>query len=56
MNHPQTAQATRPPTFTIWPFWKCVRIGAGLEDVRVHDLRHTFALQAALMGHSLIEI
>ncbi len=40
----------------IWTFWKRVCIEAGLEGVRVHDLRHTFASQAALMGHSLIEI
>ena len=30
--------------------WKKVRKLAGIEDVRLHDLRHTFASQAAMQG------
>ena len=30
--------------------WKTVRKLAGIEDVRLHDLRHTFASQAAMQG------
>ena len=30
--------------------WKKVRNLAGIEDVRLHDLRHTFASQAAMQG------
>ena len=30
--------------------WKKVRRLAGIEDVRLHDLRHTFASQAAMQG------
>ena len=30
--------------------WQSVRARAGLEDVRLHDLRHTFASQAAMQG------
>ena len=30
--------------------WKKVRKLAGIEDVRLHDLRHTFARQAAMQG------
>ena len=30
--------------------WKKVRKLAGVEDVRLHDLRHTFASQAAMQG------
>ena len=30
--------------------WKRVRKLAGIEDVRIHDLRHTFASQAAMQG------
>ena len=32
------------------PLWRRVRREAGLEDVRLHDLRHTFASQAVLHG------
>jgi integrase len=46
--------------------WNRIRISAGLADVRLHDLRHTFASHAAMMsvsqptiakmlGHSLFE-
>jgi integrase len=49
-----------------WPRWKRIREAAGVEDVRLHDLRHTFASHAAmnrvtlptiskLLGHSLLE-
>ena len=30
--------------------WKRLRKLTGLEDVRLHDLRHTFASQAAMQG------
>jgi len=33
--------------------WLRVRAAAGLEDVRIHDLRHTFASMAAASGASL---
>jgi len=33
--------------------WRRVRARAGLEDVRIHDLRHTFAANAAASGLSL---
>ena len=32
------------------PLWRRIRREAGLEDVRLHDLRHTFASQAVLHG------
>ena len=34
-------------------FWRRVRTKVGLEDVRIHDLRHTFASIAASKGLSL---
>ena len=33
--------------------WRRVRRRAGIEDVRLHDLRHTFASQAVLRGVAL---
>ena len=30
--------------------WRSVRRKAGIEDVRLHDLRHTFASHAVLQG------
>ncbi|WP_439620635.1 tyrosine-type recombinase/integrase [Hyphomonas sp.] len=33
--------------------WRRVRQAAGLDDVRIHDLRHTFAANAASQGLSL---
>ena len=35
------------------PFWQRVRARAGLNGVRIHDLRHTFASVAAAQGKSL---
>ena len=33
--------------------WRRVRKAAGLDDVRIHDLRHTFASEAVMAGESL---
>ena len=33
--------------------WEVVRERAGLEDVRLHDLRHSFASRALALGESL---
>jgi integrase len=35
------------------PFWQRVRARAGLKDVRIHDLRHTFASIAVAAGQGL---
>jgi integrase len=35
------------------PFWQRVRARAGLNDVRIHDLRHTFASAAVASGQGL---
>lgn len=33
--------------------WRRIREAAGLEDVRIHDLRHSFASSAVTMGENL---
>ncbi|MFN0194656.1 MAG: tyrosine-type recombinase/integrase [Aestuariivirga sp.] len=36
--------------------WRRIRKAAGLEDVRIHDLRHTFASRAVALGQGLTTI
>ena len=33
--------------------WEIIRVRAGLDDVRIHDLRHSFASRALALGESL---
>ena len=37
-------------------YWHQVRAHAGVEDVRIHDLRHSFASRALALGESLTMI
>ena len=32
------------------PYWQPIRAKAGLEDVRIHDLRHSYASRALALG------
>lgn len=41
------------PIVNLQKSWRRVRIKAGLPDVRIHDLRHTFASQALMNGTPL---
>ena len=34
-------------------YWQSIRVQAGLEDVRIHDLRHSYASRALALGESL---
>ena len=36
--------------------WKNIRARAGLHDVRIHDLRHSFASRALALGEGLTVI
>ena len=38
------------------PAWQAIRRDAGLDDVRLHDLRHTYASVAMLGGETLLTI
>lgn len=46
---PSTSNPARPVSHSR-AFWYFARKRAGLEDVRLHDLRHTFASYAAMQG------
>ena len=41
------------PLSDLQPFWRRLRARAGLKDVRIHDLRHTFASVAVASGQGL---
>jgi integrase len=41
------------PLSDLQPFWQRVRARAGVKDVRIHDLRHTFASTAVASGQGL---
>ena len=46
---PATSNPGRPLSHHL-PLWRSVRRDAEIEDVRLHDLRHTFASHAVLQG------
>jgi integrase len=53
--NPHVIVGTLPgkPLSDLQPFWQRVRARAGLKDVRIHDLRHTFASVAVASGQGL---
>lgn len=46
----------RGPLGTINKVWYGIRDAAGLEDFRLHDLRHSYASMLVNSGHSLYEV
>jgi len=44
---------TGKPLSDLQPFWQRARARAGVKDVRIHDLRHTFASTAVASGQGL---
>lgn len=51
-----TSNATGKPLPDIYLFWDKLRREIGLVDVRIHDLRHSFASLLVNCGHSLYEV
>jgi integrase len=51
-GEPHVLGAKRGTTFIEAP-WRRIRVAAGLDDVRLHDLRHAFASVAASAGMGL---
>ena len=50
-------QADRPRNRDwLTPVWRRVRAGAGLSDLRIHDLRHAYATFALRRGESVLAI
>ncbi len=49
-------QVPGKPLSDIYLFWNDLRRSLGLGDVRIHDLRHTFASFLVNAGHSLYEV
>jgi len=47
---------TGKPFVSIFHSWDTARRKAGLQDVRIHDLRHSFASYVINAGHSLYEV
>ena len=46
-------QQNGEPQQSVPMYWRKVRVSAHVNDVRIHDLRHTFASHAALMNETL---
>ena len=52
-----SARTTRPLSHhAVSKFWARVRSDAGLEDVRLHDLRHSYASLAVMQGENILTI
>jgi len=49
-------RAPGKPLSDVYRFWNKIRRPLGLQDVRVHDFRHTFASWLVNAGHSLYEV
>ena len=51
---PRRGPARRLPLSTLEAFWRKVRAEVGLDDVRLHDLRHTYASIAIGHGETVV--
>ncbi|MDE0046746.1 MAG: tyrosine-type recombinase/integrase [bacterium] len=53
---PSTTTNRSVEVSTIQYFWQRLRSEAGLPDVRLHDLRHTFASMAVMSGENILTV
>ena len=53
---PANGQDSPLPVETLYRSWRIVRNEAGIPDVRLHDLRHSYASFALLKGETLLTI
>ncbi len=53
---PSPRTATSLTTTPVERFWQRLRAETGLQDVRLHDLRHTYASIAVRQGESIVTI
>jgi integrase len=56
VDHVFANPATGKPYVTIFASWNTARIRAGMPEVRIHDLRHSFASLLINAGRSLYEV
>ena len=47
------AQKGRGRLSSLYHYWRPIRARAGLDDVRIHDLRHSYASRALALGEGL---
>ena len=52
-NHVIVGQRFGKPLVKFTTHWNAIRARAGLDDVRLHDLRHSYASRALALGESL---
>ena len=50
------SQKTKRPLWSVFYTWRAIRTKLGLGDVRLHDLRHSFASFLVSSGRSLYEV
>lgn len=49
-------KAPGKPLSDLYSFWNSIRKELGLDGVRIHDLRHSYASFLVNSGHSLYEV
>jgi integrase len=55
-HHWSNSSVTGKPYVSFYSSWNTAREQAGLKDVRVHDLRHSFASLLVNQGRTLYEV